>query len=52
MLKILNFLNEFDQIARSKIAALQEKLTNLERQVEFCEASIRSSQDRLKREGK
>eukprot|EP01033_Poteriospumella_lacustris_P011074 gene11074-7879_t len=52
ILKTVAFLNEFDAIVRNKIADLGEKLSRLERNVEFCEAAIKSTQDRLKREGK
>lgn len=52
IIKIAAFLNDFDLIVRSKIAALGEKLSRLERNVEFCEAAVKSTQDRLQREGK
>lgn len=52
IVKTVAFLNEFDSIVRSKIADMGEKLSRLERNVEYCEAAIRSTQDRLKKEGK
>jgi uncharacterized protein len=52
IVKAVAFLNDFDAIVRGKIAEMSEKLSRLERNVEYCEASIRSTQDRLKREGK
>ena len=36
--KIAEFLNAFDLSARSRLATLNEKLTNLERHVEYMEA--------------
>eukprot|EP00118_Oscarella_pearsei_P002388 m.10436 g.10436 ORF g.10436 m.10436 type:complete len:72 (+) comp22297_c0_seq2:34-249(+) len=38
--KISDFLNAFDMSARSKLAKLNEKLTALERRVDFLEASV------------
>lgn len=37
--KISDFLNHFDQSCRGKLAELNEKLTHLERQIEFLEAA-------------
>lgn len=38
--KITEFLNAFDLSARSRLATLNEKLTYLERQVDYIEARI------------
>lgn len=48
----MQFLNNFDGIVRTKVSTMNEKLTNLERKVEYCEVAIKSSQDRAKREGR
>ncbi len=38
--KIAEFLNAFDLSARSRLAALNQKLTALERQVDYIEARV------------
>ena len=38
--KIAEFLNAFDLSARSRLATLNQKLTYLERQVEYIEARV------------
>ena len=38
--KISEFLNAFDLSARSRLAVLNQKLTSLERQVEYIEAQV------------
>ncbi len=38
--KIAEFLNAFDLSARSRLAMLNEKLTKLERQVDYIEARV------------
>lgn len=38
--KIAEFLNAFDLSARSRLATLNQKLTHLERQVEYIEARV------------
>ena len=38
--KISEFLNAFDLSARSRLANLNQKLTSLERQVEYIEARV------------
>ncbi|XP_005093794.1 probable protein BRICK1-B isoform X2 [Aplysia californica] len=38
--KITDFLNSFDTSCRSRLAVLNQKLTELERQVEYIEARI------------
>jgi hypothetical protein len=48
IIKTASFLNEFDQTIRSRISQLNEKLSKLERSIEFCEAVIKSTQDRTK----
>lgn len=50
LMKTIKFLNEFDVNVRIKVANLNEKLTKLERVVEYCEAAIKSSQDRMESE--
>lgn len=49
-MKTVKFLNEFDVAVRSRIATMNEKLTKLERAVDYCEAAIKSSNDRVKAE--
>eukprot|EP01040_Poterioochromonas_malhamensis_P014559 gene14559-16122_t len=48
IIKTAAFLNEFDITIRSRISQLNEKLSKLERSVDFCEAVIKSTQDRVK----
>jgi len=38
--KIADFLNSFDMSCRSRLATLNEKLTSLERRVEYIEARV------------
>ncbi|XP_071807242.1 probable protein BRICK1-B [Asterias amurensis] len=38
--KIADFLNSFDTSCRSRLAMLNEKLTSLERQIEYLEARV------------
>ncbi|XP_015428789.1 PREDICTED: probable protein BRICK1-B [Dufourea novaeangliae] len=38
--KITDFLNSFDMSCRSRIAVLNEKLTTLERRIEYLEACV------------
>jgi len=38
--KITDFLNSFDMSCRGKLAGLNEKLTGLERQIEYLEARV------------
>ncbi|XP_014258521.1 protein BRICK1 [Cimex lectularius] len=38
--KITDFLNSFDMSCRSRLAALNEKLTTLERRIEYLEARV------------
>ncbi|XP_047000066.1 probable protein BRICK1-B [Schistocerca americana] len=38
--KITDFLNSFDMSCRSRLATLNEKLTTLERRVEYLEARV------------
>jgi len=40
--KITDFLNSFDMSCRGKLAGLNEKLTGLERQIEYLEARVSS----------
>uniref|UniRef100_A0A8C0G7T2 BRICK1 subunit of SCAR/WAVE actin nucleating complex n=1 Tax=Chelonoidis abingdonii TaxID=106734 RepID=A0A8C0G7T2_CHEAB len=39
--KIADFLNSFDMSCRSRLATLNEKLTALERRIEYIEARVR-----------
>lgn len=48
IVKIANFLNDFDVKVRTRISTLNERLNQLERTVDFCDAAAKSSQDRLK----
>ncbi|XP_046662224.1 probable protein BRICK1-B [Homalodisca vitripennis] len=38
--KITDFLNSFDMSCRSRLAVLNEKLTTLERKIEYLEARV------------
>ena len=38
--KITDFLNSFDLSCRSRLASLNEKLTDLERRIEYVEARV------------
>ncbi|XP_070557563.1 protein BRICK1 [Ptychodera flava] len=38
--KISDFLNSFDMSCRSRLATLNEKLTSLERRIEYIEARV------------
>lgn len=42
--RIVEFLNAFDLSARSRLAGLNEKLTALERQVDYIEARVGKSE--------
>ena len=43
ILQVVQFLNNFDTSARCKLSRVNEKLHTLERLLEFCESSVRSS---------
>jgi len=43
MRKITSFLNEFDSSCRYRLAKLNEKLTTLERKLEYIEARMESA---------
>ena len=43
VLKIANFLNQFDMTIRGKLSELNEKMNKLERAIEYCEAATKSS---------
>ena len=43
VLKIANFLNQFDMTVRGKLSELNEKMNKLERAIEYCEAATKSS---------
>jgi len=40
--KVVTFLNEFDATTRLRLAGLNEKLSRLERQMDFLEASVQN----------
>jgi uncharacterized protein len=42
--KIAEFLNKFEKSTSNRLAFLNEKLTVLERQMEYLEASVKSAQ--------
>jgi hypothetical protein len=46
ILKIANFLNQFDMTVRYKLSELNEKMNKLERAIEYCEAATKSSLDK------
>jgi len=43
ILKLTEFLNRFDLSMRSKLAEINEKLSHLERKVEFAEAIVNNA---------
>jgi hypothetical protein len=43
ILKIANFLNQFDMTVRCKLSELNEKMNKLERAIEYCEAATKCS---------
>ncbi len=43
VLKLVQFLNEFDVSVRSKLGTLNEKLNKIERNIEYLESSLKSS---------
>jgi len=43
--KIAEFLNKFDTSTRYRLAKINEKLTSLERQMEYLEAAVKSAAD-------
>ena len=43
IMKVVQFLNEFDASVREKLGRLNEKLNKIERNLEFCEASFESA---------
>lgn len=45
VLKMVGFLNQFDNSIRFKLSRLNEKLNKLERALEFCEAAVKTSQE-------
>ncbi len=47
ILKMAQFLNQFDRVVRGKIATMNERLTKLERMVDYCDAAAKSTQDRI-----
>ena len=47
VMRLLQFLNEFDVTIRSKLGHLNEKLNKVERAIEYCEASLNTSTSEL-----
>ena len=43
IMNIIQFLNDFDTTVRGRLGKLNEKLNQLERTLEYCEASIQVS---------
>ncbi|CAM9561707.1 unnamed protein product, partial [Choristocarpus tenellus] len=41
LLKITMFLNEFETSVRYKLAVLKERVTSLERTLEYCETAVK-----------
>ncbi|CRK95526.1 CLUMA_CG008995, isoform A [Clunio marinus] len=46
--KITAFLNSFDMSCRSRLAVLNEKLTSLERRIDYLEACINKDSDHVR----
>jgi len=42
IMKVVAFLNEFDSTTRLRLAKLNEKLSRLERQMDYLEASVQN----------
>jgi chromosome 3 open reading frame 10 len=47
IMKMTNFLNKFDTTTRYRLATINEKLTRLERQVTYLDASILNLKKRI-----
>ena len=45
LLTITNFLNRFDTSARYKLARINEKLSKLERSLDYCESAVKSTME-------
>ena len=43
IMKVVQFLNDFDSSVREKLGRLNEKLNRIERNLEYCEASYESA---------
>mmetsp|Transcript_25986 Transcript_25986/g.75786 ORF Transcript_25986/g.75786 Transcript_25986/m.75786 type:complete len:94 (+) Transcript_25986:24-305(+) len=43
VLQIANFLNEFEKSTKYKLAKVNEKMSKLERTIEYCESAVRAS---------
>ena len=43
VLKLTDFLNEFDRATKQKLARVNGKMSKLERTIEFCEAAVQAS---------
>ena len=45
ILTITNFLNRFDTSTRYKLARINEKLSKLERALDYCEAAVKATME-------
>ena len=45
ILTITNFLNKFDTSTRYKLARINEKLSKLERALDYCESAVKSTME-------
>lgn len=45
VLQVVGFLNEFDKSVRFKLSRLNEKLSKVERSLEYCEAALKTSME-------
>jgi hypothetical protein len=52
VLDIVSIVNKFDQSVRSRLSTFHEKLTQLERSLQLCEASVNISTTALKSKNK
>lgn len=43
ILQISEFLNEFERSTKTKLASVNEKMSKLERTIEYCEAAVGAS---------
>jgi chromosome 3 open reading frame 10 len=43
VLQIAEFLNEFERSTKTKLASVNEKMSKLERTIEYCEAAVGAS---------
>lgn len=50
IMRIAHFLNNFDMSARSRLAQLNEKLTSLERKIDYLEARVSGEELNMNRQ--